>query len=218
MGLVDAWDIERTWGSHQAVLKAVVEVLKPESAVECGCGNFSTPILAQLPSLHTYEHDIVWANKMRADYADHEWTMERISAKNPDRISELPENEFENICKLYSDWAKEQGSFDLLFVDTFTCCRVPATACFGLKAKYIISHDHEPPGEEVYNWSMLDPFLAPWYKYTHRPDGKINGVHQIPWTNLYSREELDIDALNSVLLPESRRLWGVDTKLEIIND
>lgn len=218
MGLVDSWDIERTWGSHQAVLKAVVETLQPESAVECGCGNYSTPILSKLNYLHTFEHDVTWANRMQKRFPSHNWTVKRIRASNPTRISELPENEFVHICALYADWAKKENSFDLLFVDTFTCCRVPAIACFGLKAKWIISHDHEPPGDEVYQWPMLDPFFAPWFKYSHRPEGMVAGKHQIPWTNLYSREELDLEEINKYLLPESRRLWDMDTEMEVIRD
>jgi len=45
MTLENAWQVEQTWGSHQPVLKAVLEVLKPFSVVECGCGNYSTPLL-----------------------------------------------------------------------------------------------------------------------------------------------------------------------------
>lgn len=221
MGLTSEWDIERTWGSHQALLKAVLEVLEPFSAIECGCGNFSTPFLQQaVPVLTTIEHDVRWASMLKAKLpaASHNWILKAFKAKNATRISELPPEEFDSICEYYGKLATELDQVDLLFVDTFTACRVPATLSLGTLAKHIIIHDLEPPGPVVYEWARLDEFLKTRKKYIHMPMGQIGGRHQIPWTGLFSLEELPLDDLNKAMEPESRRLWDSFTPLARMAD
>jgi len=232
MGLVKKWDIERTWGSHQAVLKATLEVLKPNSAIECGCGNYSTPHMKWIPYLITIEHDIKWAKEIQRKYpwrlakpdensldgikkspVTWNWFIREFQAKNPTRINELPEGEFEKICNYYESLANELDLFDLLFVDTFTACRIPAVLYLGRIAKTIIIHDLEPPGPEVYEWHRLDEFLKDWNKYIHKPMGHVGNGHQIPWTGLYSKTELPLDELNKAMEPESLRLWNSFTPL-----
>lgn len=221
MGLTDKWEIEQTWGSHQAVLKAVLEVLQPQSAVECGSGNFSTPYLQAVPQLHTIEHDKRWADKVRKEYpspAGHRWTVKTFKAKNPTRIDELPPGEFRAMFAFYIRTAEEESPFDLLFVDTFTSCRVPSVSTLGAKARWIIIHDLEPPGPEVYQWPLLRAFLEPWNKYIHKPLGNVGNGHQIPWTGICSRDPLPLERLNEVVVRESQRLWGKDTALEEVEE
>jgi hypothetical protein len=215
MGLVKKWDIERTWGSHQAVLKATLEVLKPQSAIECGCGYYSTPFMQTIPRLTTIEHDIRWAKKIQSEFPGHEWVIKEFMAKNPTRISELAEGEFEKICTYYENLSKRLYPCDLLFVDTFTACRIPAVLYLGRIAETIIIHDLEPPGPEVYEWHRLDEFLKDWNKYIHKPMGHVGNGHQIPWTGLYSMDELSLplDELNEAMKPESMRLWNSFTPL-----
>lgn len=209
MGLIKKWDIERTWGSHQPVLKAVLEVLKPNSAIECGCGDYSTPFLQKVPKLITIEHDSRWAEKMRVQYplSTHRWLIKTFNAKNPTRIDELPAGEFKKICDYYENLEKDFDAFDLLFVDTFTVCRVPAVFSLGGISEYIIIHDLEPPGPEVYQWEMLDDFFKGWNKWIHKPIGHVAKIHQIPWTGLYSRTELPIKEINEAMFDECTRLW-----------
>jgi len=238
MGLTKQEDIAKTWGSHQPLLKAVLEVLKPKSAVECGCGDFSTPHMKWIPYLTTIEHDPRWAKIIQNEYPwrlgkidenspggvkkspiKWNWYIERFEAKNPTRISELPTGEFDNICYYYQRLATEFKPFDLLFVDTFTACRVPAVLYLGTLAEYIIIHDLEPPGPEVYEWERLDDFLKGWKQYLHKPMGHVGNGHQIPWTGLFSRKEIPLDELNKAMEPESIRLWKEHTPLvEMTND
>jgi len=219
MGLTKKWDIERTWGSHQALLKAVLEVLKPESAVECGCGNYSTPHLRSVPHLTTIEHDPRWATQIRHHYSpseSHQWLVQQFQAKNQTRISELPPGEFDKMNFYYKTIAGGLGHHNLLFVDTFTACRVPAVLHLGDLAEQIIIHDLEPPGPEVYEWERLDDFLSQWNSYIHKPLGHVGHGHQIPWTGLYSKTPLPLDQLNEAMKPESERLWNNFTPLKEI--
>lgn len=217
MGLTKKWDIERTWGSHQALLKSVIQVLKPKSAIECGCGNFSTPYLQSIPHLITIEHDPRWASKVRHHYSPsnvHKWLVKQFQAKNATRIAELPPGVFEEMNQYYEETAKGLNPFDLLFVDTYTACRVPAVLKLGNLAEYIIIHDLEPPGPEVYEWGRLDEFLSEWKSYIHKPLGHVGHGHQIPWSGLYSKSPIPLDQLNEAMKPESERLWNDFVPLE----
>ena len=118
------------------------------------------------------------------------------------------------IHKWYMSVADKEEGHDLLFVDTFTCCRVPAVLYLGPQAKWIIIHDLEPPGPEVYQWALLDDFLRPWRKYLLKPEGVVGAGYPIPWTGLFSRKPLDVEALNDVVAIEALRLWGREARLE----
>jgi hypothetical protein len=220
MGLIKKWDIERTWGSHQALLKSVLKVLKPEYNVECGCGDYSTPYLIEVSKfLTTIEHDPGWATKIQSQHSPipkHQWLVKRFRAKNQTRIDELPSGEFRRIMEWYKFLGTGLNEFDFLFVDTFTACRVPAVLGLGHLAKYIMIHDLEPPGPEVYEWKRLDGFLKDWKKYIHKPLGQVGNGHQIPWTGLYSRTPLPRGQLSNAMRDESKRLWNDFTPLEEI--
>ena len=218
MGLVKQFDIERTWGSHQPLVKAVMRVLKPQTVVECGCGDFSTPHLTEAPNLFTIEHNQYWGDKMKEKYPNHNWKIRTFNAKNPTRIDELPPGEYKTIYEYYENLAKQFDHINLLFVDTFTACRVPAILNLGPKATYIILHDVEPPGPIVYSLDKLDTFFRRWNKYIHRPLGKIGGNHPIPWTGFFSRAAIPLQDINAEMEAESIRLWDKKTILEVNND
>ena len=211
-------EIQQTWGSHQPVLKAVLEVLRPRSAVECGCGIFSTPFLQTVPAIHTIEHAPGWAARMCTRYAPpphHRWTIHRFgSFKNSTKFEDVTKEEYQQVCKWYTNLAAREQQFDFLFVDTFTICRVPATETLGPKAQVILIHDVEPASRDHFEWPRLETFLEGWRKYIHKPDGVVAKRHQIPWTGLYSRNLLDLDGLNKVVRRESMALWGLDAGLE----
>lgn len=221
MGMTRQEHIRKTWGSHQPLLKAAVEVLKPHKAIECGCGDFSTPILSKVPVLHTIEHDPKWGRDVARRFPDHEWTIHPVNAKNPTRIRDLPRGEYQRIVDFYEQLAAPMRGYDLLFVDTFTSCRVPAIRALGTRARYIIIHDMEPPGPEVYEWARLNKFLEGCSLYFHRPEGKVAGAYQIPWTVLACWKALEedvLDRLNEVVSSESEALWGRAYPLEMCKE
>ena len=217
MGMKDPREIEQTWGSHQPVLQAMIEVMKPQSAIECGCGNYSTPHLQTIPQLHTIEHDVRWASKVCGKYPpspSHEWTIQVMPGKNPTRMEELSGEENSRIRLFYDTLGYKTAPFDLLFVDTFTACRVPAIMALGKKAKWIVIHDLEPPGCEVYGWPLLEVCVNTWKGYVNKPTGRTKHCRTIAWTGVYSRDPLPLKELNEVVRTESRLLWGTDSILE----
>jgi len=209
--VADLREKETTWGSHLPVLTAVLEVLRPQSALECGCGIFSTPLLRRVPRLHSIEHSAGWARAVRGRYPPtpgHSWTVERVPTTCSKPAPEVDPKRVETIQAFYRALALEEAPVDLLFVDTFAACRVPAVLALGPKAQWIVVHDLEPPGREHYGWPRLDAFFEDWKQYVYRPP------HGSAWTGLASREPLDLDNLSHAALHEARRLWGQDVRFE----
>ena len=218
MSVLNDKEIEQTWGSHQPVLKAFIQTLSPQTVVECGCGNFSTPHLKAVPFLHTIEHDFAWGRKMMSQFPpdqSHKWTIDPLNVKNSTCIKELPSDEREYIRTCYKEMADEVDCIDLLFMDTFPVCRVEALLKLAPRCKVAIVHDLEPPGLEWYGWDGVNELFQPWHRYICKPPGVIGPRNQtIPWTALISTTPIDLDAFNEAMKEESNRLWGFDAILE----
>jgi hypothetical protein len=224
MTLSTDWEVEQTWGSHQPLLQAVLEVLKPNSALECGCGNFSTPRLhSHVKELITVEHDQPWAQKIMKRFPHdpplHSWVVHPISANNSTPIEDMDQGAVKGLVKFYQDLAKQIKSVDLLFVDTYRCARVIAVEALLPKARWIILHDLEPASIPWYGWDHLEPRMSVkgMFCYYHRPEGKIAQTHQIPWTFLFTKgclSEEQFSQMNVVVKRESFRLWTQEVGLD----
>lgn len=222
MTLETAWQVEQVWGSHQPVLKAVLEILKPLSVVECGCGYFSTPLMHSHSSqLLILEHDSFWAHRMMKEFPKaldkHLWKVFPISGHNGTKIEELPGEEVQRIKAFYEQVMREIKSFDLLFVDTYCCARVLAFQILQSKASFIILHDVEPLSIPWYGYHQLEEDLKGWEQYLFRPEGCINQAHKIPWTLLCAKQEISpeqLQLMSQVTIRESQRLWNMDVSLE----
>jgi len=219
MSLDTAWQIEQTWGSNQAVLKAVVAGLHPVTAIECGCGNYSTPILAAgVDYLHSIEHDRRWAREVQKRFPEsktHRYSVLPLQGiRNGTPHDEVPIQEHEQITRFYESLVCE--IHDFVLVDTFRCARVAAALALAKSTPLLMLHDVEPRSRDYYNYHAFDAALAGWHRYEHRPQGFVNKVHQIPWTALYSREPLDLALLQPTVIGESIRLWGQSVCLEEI--
>lgn len=211
--------VEQTWGSHQPVLRAVLEVLEPEEAIELGCGNYSTPHLqACVGDLLTVEHDPNWATKILQKHPardGHKWIVHPFRCENATAIADLPEGEWEAINDFYKSLAATMTHCDFLFVDTFRAARVPAVLKMAKLADVVLLHDLEGNSPQYYEYDRLGHFLehSNPYHYMHRPEGMVNGIHKVPWTALYSRRSLPLEEMNMVIHRESERLWGVVSEM-----
>jgi hypothetical protein len=216
MVLRNEWDVERTWGSNQPVLKGITEIVKPEHSVECGCGYFSTPIFSLNSSdLTTIEHDRNWAQKVMNDFPEHEYIIYPISgAKNGTPSDEISSNTMMGLNAFYLNMSKEINGIDVLLVDTFRCARVPAALFLAPLSDIVIVHDVRPSSREYYQYHKLDKMFENWVHYEHRPEGFINKAHMIPWTAVYCRTPLDLDKVNPIVKTDSERLWDQSIGLE----
>ena len=221
MTLLTPWEIEQTWGSHQPLLRGVLEVLRPLSAVECGCGNFSTPLLrSRVPELVTVEHDARWAEATRKKFPEtpaHRWILHPIPARNGTDPAAMPEDDLRLLQEFYSGLAKSLPPYGFLFVDTYRCARVPAALALAPQADVVLLHDAEPSSRDFYRYHLLDAMWRGWHRYEHRPEGRVARTHALPWTALYSREPLPLEAMQAPIVRESMRLWGQEVRLERID-
>jgi len=221
MSLDTPWQIEQTWGSNQAVIKGVMEGIRPTSILECGCGYFSTPLLRQGPGLlMTIEHDKVWSKKIQKDFppsVTHLYdTLELSGIRNGTPHDELTGFMKRSINCFYTTTFLTHPTFEFVLIDTYRCARVSAALALAPRTGLMMLHDVRPSSRDFYQYYRLDETFKDWYRYEHRPEGMINRAHIIPWTALYSREPLDLDALQEPIIKESERLWGQSVGLEEI--
>ncbi len=224
MTLETPWQIEQTWGSNQAVLKGVLSGLRPAKVVECGCGNFSTPLLRSSPyvqELISIEHDQRWFREVSRRWPSdlrHRYIPSPLPGINNGRdASQIQAEVLRGIRRFYRTVAREIGEADFLLVDTYRCARVPAALSLAPRSSVVMLHDVRPHSRDYYQYHRLDATFQGWRRYEHRPKGSINRVHLIPWTALYSKEELNLDLLQPAIREESQRLWDQSVGLEEIH-
>lgn len=117
-------------GSHIPVLRSLARHVDIKTAIEFGCGLFSTLTLLDekyfpnLMSLHSYETKSGWADRLKKIVGENErWTLTRIGKK----VSDL------KVLKLQP--------IDLLFVDGEDAQRVYIVKHFRKFAKIMVVHD-----------------------------------------------------------------------------
>lgn len=212
-------EIEQTWGSHKPLLRAVMEILRPESVVECGCGKYSTPIIEQTAKkIITIEHDTIWASKIIKQYTDHlnhHWLIQALpNAHNGIRRSAMKDVDLAWVDNYYAKLNLEPCDF--LFVDSFACARVPAMLHLTDGAQMVLLHDLERNSPEFYSYHLIGNKMKGWWRYRYAPLGMISKEHVIPWTDLFARQELSSEELlkmQVVIDAEADRLWGFSAKL-----
>ena len=219
MSLDNEKQIEQTWGSHKPLLFAIMEVMQPSSVIECGCGNYSTPIIQKnAKKIVTIEHDAIWSKRTREkypDHNDHDWIIDHVpGVNNGTRRPALTSDELEHFEQFYM--GLDIGQVDFLFVDTFACARVPALKYLSRKANLCLLHDLEPNSPEFYCYEELGDSMNDWHRYRFAPEGWINKVHRIPWTDIFSHTPIDVSILQPVIDRVSNELWGFSATLEKI--
>lgn len=142
-------DKSKSYSSHLPVLKAICEVIHPNSAIECGMGNFSTKLLYEnVPNLISVEHNKNWYDNILKEIKPREgfkpilWTV-NFGQKTP--YNKIEKSEKENLYKSYKSIAQ---SVDLLFVDTYTGIRLIALESLYQLAKIVVFHDSDVKGYE----------------------------------------------------------------------
>ena len=221
MVLENAWQIEQTWGSNQPVLKGVMEILKPKTVVECGCGKFSTPILRNCDKLITIEHDKKWAKMIQKIYppsAKHEYFTHGIpNTKNGTDMLDVPVELLQTVTGFYIELSDKIGPIDFLLIDTYRCARVIAAQELSLNASMVMLHDVRPKSRKYYRYHQLDEIFEGWHHYQLKPTGRINKKHIIAWSSLYSKYAISLKNINQVVGLDSKRLWNQSVGLEEVN-
>jgi len=206
-------EIRKVWGSHIPLTSAVLEVLKPESAVECGCGNYSTPLLSEACNVTSIEHDCEWGKRISEQFPEVKFIIDSIPLVER---RYLKKGELEIIESLYSSYASELKPFDLLFVDSVACARVVSFNALRNLSQWIIVHDTDIDSCEHYNYDLLN--LEGLFHYRLMPEGNVNG-HKIEWTSFFSHTPISVELMEKTINKYSMELWGFTAIFkEIKND
>jgi hypothetical protein len=215
MALNTPHELAQTWGGHQPILKALMQHLEPNIVVECGCGNFSTPICQEAIFCLSVEHDPKWAESVRSSFGKRgdsscrAWFVHEISgAYNGTKLDELTPAQKHAIDRCYARIADDFTDIDLLFVDTFTAARPAALIHLGPLAQVIVLHDTEYTSPAHYRYGLADDVLREMHHYSYRPEGQTAEGHRYTWTDVFSREPLDAIRLASEASANAIALWG----------
>jgi hypothetical protein len=133
------------WASHQPIIKAVLDLYKPEFVLELGIGENSTPLFAGLNYIGI-ENERDWINYL----TDQLRTQQTFIWHNLDRQA-CSLTDYYNSLQLPADKP------NLLFVDNYESCRMIAINTLRQKFDLILFHDCEPTlGAKVNHYDMID--------------------------------------------------------------
>lgn len=214
MSLIGEHEEHQVWGGHDPILGALARVLRPALTVECGGGKYSTPTLRrECVELVTVEHDPQWATRMQRELGQadrHNWIVRDVPGLALDTgRREIEPGVKERLKKVYDEVAARVGRHDLLFVDTFAAARATALQVLGPLADVIAVHDTEADHPQGYGLGEAEEVLAPMHRYSYQPHGCTSEWHRFTWTEVFSRQVLDLRALTAAAAPAAMELWGL---------
>lgn len=156
--------LQNSYGSHLPLLLDVIAQTKPESILEVGCGECSTPILAAMGKLEIIEQGE--EGKYDPQYAL--WVRENFPG-----------------VKLHIAIGKDAwrdlmlaDHYDLVFIDGHQYSRVDIANWAVDHSDVIILHDTEPAAV-CYGWDRL---AVPWHRFDYKDF--------IPNSTVFSKQKL----------------------------
>jgi Glycosyltransferase sugar-binding region containing DXD motif len=203
------------YGSHLPLTRIIGRHLPTAVTVECGSGDISTGhLLRQSREFWAVEHDSGWAEVTRNRFSDD--SRFHIITRGLPIIAttehpQMTTAQIEKTRVAYQGIAAElPAEIDLLFVDTFSGARIIALEALAARAKTVVIHDTHPP----HNWTAYcyDRFAASvpnWIHLSLQPDG-------YPWTDLFTREPLDVNKLREDVLSEAFLVYGPKVRVRLV--
>jgi len=189
MGIIDThWP---GTGSHQPLIKAVMELYLPGFILELGVGLYSTPVFLNYKTKYMgVENDLTWVDHMKEKY-----NINILHHNLPDvtiwnQLKDLTEAQRTNICLYYKNLKVLNIHPRLLFVDQWASCRVLSINTIGNKFDLIIYHDSESAGSDFNYYNLIE--LKGFKKYTLRSSNA--------WTTLLVKNDKGFDLLNEKIL------------------
>lgn len=132
------------WATHQPVIRAAMEIYKPEYILELGPGVYSTPVFLEYDSLYScIENDAAWIiyleEQFGIDVIHHD--LGNITADIT--FDELNFEQKKEIINYYSAIKIPNEHPRLLFVDQYCACRALSINTLRGEFDIIIYHDSE---------------------------------------------------------------------------
>ena len=182
------------WATHKPVIKAVLQLYKPDFAIELGAGYHSTLTLKDSGIRFVSIDD----NKEWVDYL---FTVYKADVKFHDTGLVNAEISFDKLTPLqrfdlidfYNDIEIPENGLKLLFIDHFSCGRFIAINTLQPKVDMIIFHDSQPEGQVMFAYDKID--YSGWNIYVLKSPTS--------WTTLMVKKEIDkgYDELQQALQP-----------------
>lgn len=137
--------------SHQPVIKAVMELYKPQFVLELGVGIYSTPLLCDTWYLGV-DNDREWIDYVQEKYYVH---LQYHDLGDVDRSMVLSDLSLTQMEKIYEYYFYSVDvpivKTSLLFVDNYASCRAIAMSVFHKLFPLVIFHDCEPTNINCYD-------------------------------------------------------------------
>jgi hypothetical protein len=183
------------WNSHQPLIKAVMDLYKPQFVLELGIGENSTPIFMSYNVNHLcVESNKEWIGHIKSKYENLNVIYHNLEdIQIGTHLNEITEEQKLDISDFYDNINLPDLNPRLLFVDQYTACRTISINTLRDKFDLIIYHDCQPDGIEFYNYDLInDTGFVRYFLKT-----------PISWTGLLVKEINDkgFGALNDIIYP-----------------
>lgn len=152
-------DNHYSWATHQPMIKAVMDLLKPDFVMELGSGYHSTLVFKDYwVKLLSIDDNKEWVDYLNITYnLDIVWHQTGIENANI-KYTDLPKEDRDKLHSFYKGLLKELShKKNLLFVDNFTSGRYPAIKELKDYFWAVIYHDCQPEGIEQFSYNLIDP-------------------------------------------------------------
>ena len=146
------WQVE----SYRPIVKAALEVYKPEFIMELGVGYYSTSLFPDKGYIGI-ESDKKWINVMFKKHPAKQFIHHDLPGLHHlTRLWELTETQKADIYGYYQSLIIPSIP-SLLFVDNYSCCRSIAINALRRKFDVVIFHDCQPEAWHVNGYDTIDP-------------------------------------------------------------
>ena len=182
------------WMTHAPLVRAVMDIYHPRFVLECGVGDYSTPIFIEygvkykgIDTSITWTENFIEKYDLNILYQD----IGDIACKlNYRKIT--PEQSAE-IQEFYEGVRISKLKPNLLFVDQDACCRLISINVLSPKFDIIIYHDHDEAGFEDNSYDLINDYGFVRYALTTERTG----------AGVMIRQEMDkgFNALNDAIQP-----------------
>lgn len=168
------------WATHQPLIRAVMDLYKPQFILELGAGDYSTPLFLEFPiPFISVDTDKEWVERLNKKYE-----VNIIYQEIPEKeFDDLTTEEITQISEFYKNISIPDLRPNLLFVDQHHLCRTISINSLRDKFDLIIYHDSEAWKINHYDLINTSGFSL--------SELKTNG----PSTMLMAREPMDINTV-----------------------
>ena len=145
--------------THAPLIRAVMDVYKPQFVLESGIGEYSTPIFIEygvkylgIDTSLTWVQDFINKYDLNIFYHDIGEIACRLNYKK------ITEEQRADIQEYYEGLLFPDIHPDLLFVDQDACCRLISINVLSPKFDIILYHDHDDKGFEDNSYELINDY------------------------------------------------------------